>query len=66
MPFQILTLRHPSGSTPVLVGEDALASAVSSDDRLSQWVSGRTVFVVSTPRVLGLHGARLEALRRAA
>jgi 3-dehydroquinate synthase len=58
-----LTLRHPSGSTPVLVGEDALAS---SQDRLAEWVSGRTVFLVSTPRVLGLHGHRLEALRREA
>jgi 3-dehydroquinate synthase len=58
-----LTLRHPSGSTPVLVGEDALASA---HERLAEWVSGRTLFVVSTPRVLGLHGHRLERLRSAA
>ena len=60
---QTLSLRHPSGSTPVLVGEDAL---VSSRDQLAGWLSGRTVFVVSTPRVLGLHGARLEPLRQAA
>jgi len=58
-----LILRHPSGSTPVLVGEEALASARS---RLVEWLSGRTVFVVSTPRVLGLHGHRLEPLREAA
>jgi 3-dehydroquinate synthase len=47
----------------VLVGEDALASA---HGRLAEWLSGRTVFLVSTPRVLGLHGHRLEALRREA
>lgn len=58
-----LTLRHPSGSTPVLVGEEALASA---RPRLAEWLSGRTVFLVSTSRVLGLHGHRLEPLREAA
>ncbi len=58
-----LTLRHPSGSTPVLVGADAL---VSAHERLAEWVAGRTVFAVSTPRVLGLHGQRLEGLRSAA
>ncbi len=58
-----LTLRHPAGSTPVLVGEEALASA---RPRLVEWLSGRTVFVVSTPRVLALHGDRLEPLRDAA
>ncbi len=61
MPVQDLILRHPSGSTPVLVGEGAL---VSAHDQLAGWLSGRTVFLVSTPRVLGLHGARLEPLRR--
>jgi 3-dehydroquinate synthase len=63
VPLHTLTLRHPSGSTPVLVGEDAL---VSAHDRLAEWASGRTVFLVSTPRVLDLHGHRLEALRRGA
>lgn len=61
--IETLTLRHPSGVTPVLVGEDALASA---HGRLAEWLSGRTVFLVSTPRVLGLHGHRLEPLRCAA
>jgi 3-dehydroquinate synthase len=56
--MRTLTLR----STPVLVGDGALAAAHD----LLEWVTGRTVFVVSTPRVLGLHGHRLEALRRAA
>jgi 3-dehydroquinate synthase len=47
----------------VLVGEDALASA---HPPLAEWLSGRTAFLISTPRVLGLHGERLEPLRRAA
>lgn len=58
-----LTLRHPSGATPVLVGEDALTSALPE---LSGWVSGRTVFVVTTPRVFGLHGHCLDPLAEAA
>jgi 3-dehydroquinate synthase len=58
-----LTLRHPGGETPVLVGEDALAIA---EDRLAEWMRGRTVFLVSTPRVLALHGERLAAVRGAA
>jgi 3-dehydroquinate synthase len=58
-----LTLRHPGGETPVLVGAGALAAA---EPRLAEWVRGRTVFLVTTPRVLGLHGARLAALQGAA
>lgn len=61
--FRALSLRHPTGETPVLVGEEAL-SAVSGD--LSRWLAGRTVFVVSSALILALHGARLEALRGAA
>jgi 3-dehydroquinate synthase len=58
-----LTLHHPSGATPILVGEDALAAA---GPQLTEWVAGRTVFVVTTPRVLGLHGHCLDALAEAA
>ena len=58
-----LTLRHPGGETPVLVGEEALVSAA---DRLAEWVRGRTVFLVSTQRVTALHGERLGAVRGAA
>ncbi|HKV13255.1 MAG TPA: 3-dehydroquinate synthase [Thermoanaerobaculia bacterium] len=58
-----LTLNHPAGSTPVIVGEDALSSALPE---LSDWVSGRTVFVVTSPRVYGLHGERLDPLAEAA
>lgn len=63
MPLHTLNLRHPTGSTPVLVGEEALVSARAW---FEDWLSGRTVFVVSTPRVLGLHGQRLEGLREPA
>ena len=58
-----LFLRHPDGETPVLVGEGALATALPE---LSSWLAGRTAFLVSTPRVLDLHGHRLEPLRAAA
>ena len=58
-----LSLRHPSGTTPILVGAGALEEA---REELAAWVAGRTLFVVSTPRVLGLHGAALEGVRRAA
>lgn len=60
MPLHTLSLRHPSGATPILVGEDALSS---DREVLTGWLSGRTVFVVSTPRVLGLHRSRLDALQ---
>jgi 3-dehydroquinate synthase len=58
-----LALRHPTGTTPVLVGEDALAAALPD---LRAWASGRTVFVVTTPRVLGLHGDCLDSLAEVA
>jgi 3-dehydroquinate synthase len=58
-----LALRHPTGVTPVIVGEDALEA---SRQHLGSWLAGRTVFLVSTPRVLALHGARLQPLRREA
>lgn len=58
--FRPLTLRHPTGATPVLVGEDALSTARPD---LARWLAGRTVFVISSAPILALHGARLEALR---
>ena len=51
-----LSLAHPRGETPILIGPGALAAAA---ERLARWLAGRTVFVVSTPRVLSLHGDRL-------
>jgi 3-dehydroquinate synthase len=58
-----LSLRHPDGETPVLVGEGALDAA---RPELAAWLAGRTAFLVSTSRVLDLHGQRLEPLRAAA
>ena len=58
--YRALSLRHPTGTTPVLVGEDALSTAHVD---LAGWLRGRTVFVVSSAPILGLHGVRLEPLR---
>lgn len=55
-PLKVLTLRHPGGATPILIGPGALAAAA---ERLGPWLAGRTAFVVTTPRVLALHGERL-------
>jgi 3-dehydroquinate synthase len=57
-----LELRHPGGVTTVVLGDGALAAAA---ERLADWTAGRALFVVSTPRVLALHGGALEALGRA-
>lgn len=61
--YRALSLRHPTGVTPVLVGDDALATARPD---LTRWLAGRTVFVVSSAPILALHGERLEPLREAA
>ncbi len=58
-----LRLRHPGGATEVWAGAGALGAA---RQELARWVAGRTLFVVSTPRVLALHGERLAPLRDAA
>jgi 3-dehydroquinate synthase len=57
-----LALRHPGGETPVLVGAGALERA---RPLLADWLAGRSTFLVSTPRVLALHGHRLEPLKAA-
>ena len=58
-----LRLHHPHGTTPVVVGEGALSSVLPE---LEDWLAGRTAFLVTTPRVLALHGERLDAISRAA
>ncbi|HEX4962379.1 MAG TPA: 3-dehydroquinate synthase [Thermoanaerobaculia bacterium] len=58
-----LTLDHPDGVTPVLVGEGALSAA---QPELAEWLSGRTAFVVTSARVWALHGDRLDAISRSA
>lgn len=58
-----LTLRHPSGSTPVLVGDGVLEAFVQE---IGGWVAGRTVFIVTTPRVWSLHGDEVMPILSAA
>ncbi len=59
-----LALRHPSGTTPILVGAGALDEA--ADGELAAWVDARTLFVITTPRVLARHGRLLEPVQRGA
>ena len=47
----------------MIVGEGALSSALPE---LEDWLARRTAFLVTTPRVLALHGSRLDVLSRAA
>ena len=47
----------------MIVGEGALSSALPE---LEDWLARRTAFLVTTPRVLALHGSRLDVLTRAA
>jgi 3-dehydroquinate synthase len=54
-----LALRHPGGTTPILIGAGALEEA---GEHLAGWAAGRTVFVLSTPNLAALHGATLDAL----
>ena len=54
-----LTLRHPRGSTRLLLGEGALAAAV---EPFGDWLAGRRAFLLTTPRVWGLHGGSLDPL----
>ncbi len=49
--------------TPIRVGPRALADAAAE---LGAWLAGRTAFLITTPRVLALHGERLAPLRAAA
>lgn len=61
MTSRALALRHPGGTTALRFGEGAFATAAEA---LGAWLAGRSVFVVSTPRVIDLHGAAvLDALR---
>lgn len=59
MSTQHLALRHPGGTTPILIGAGALEEA---REHLAGWAAGRTLFLVSTPSLLALHGAALDAL----
>lgn len=59
MSLRTLALRHPTGETPILVGEGALAAALPA---LEAWLFGRALFVITTPRVRALHGRSLDPI----
>lgn len=54
-----LTLRHPAGTTPVVVGDGALQGFAPE---ISRWAADRTVFAITTPKVWSLHGETLEPI----
>jgi 3-dehydroquinate synthase len=54
-----LRLRHPQGTTHVVAGTGAFGAATPD---LRVWLAGRAAFVITTPRVMALHGAVVEAL----
>lgn len=61
--IHFLHLRHPQGETVVVAGRGALNTA---RDTVTAWLGGRTVFLLTTPRVRELHGHRLTEWRAAA
>lgn len=54
-----LALRHPGGTTRIVIGVGALAEAAAE---LAEPLAGRTLFLVSTPRVLELHREAVAGL----
>lgn len=54
-----LELTHPGGTTPIDAGAGALGAA---REWLLDWTRGRTLFVLSSPTVWGLHGDALSFL----
>jgi 3-dehydroquinate synthetase len=58
-----LLLRHAGGETRIVAGAGCLEGELA---RAGELLSGRTVFVVSSPTVTRLHGAVLAPLRSAA
>ncbi len=54
-----LALRHGLDATPILIGAGALDEA---RQHLAAWAAGRTVFLLSTPRLAALHEAPLASL----
>ncbi len=64
-------LDHPGGRTEITIGAGVLAGGRAGGARtetteLDSWLAGRTVFVLSTPRLAELHGGVLNSLGRAA
>ncbi|MCH9651452.1 MAG: 3-dehydroquinate synthase [Deltaproteobacteria bacterium] len=58
-----LSLRHPDGTTTIYIGNHVLEATRGA---VTRWVEGRRMFVISTPRVLSLHGEALDSLLSAA
>jgi 3-dehydroquinate synthase len=56
---QRLAYRGPEGETSIVVAPGALRRAAGL---LQPWLAGRTVFVLSSPPIRALHGARLDAV----
>lgn len=51
-------LDHPGGRTGITIGAGALGNVLT----LREWLSSRTVFLLSTPRLSELYEARMEEL----
>ncbi len=56
-------LDHPGGRTEIVIGAGLLARELPE---LADWLAGRTVFLLSTPRLAELHGGALEGLAHGA
>lgn len=52
-------LDHPGGRTEILIGAGVLAGDLRE---IAAWTAGRTVFMLSTPRLAELHGGVPDAL----
>ncbi len=52
-------LDHPGGRTEITIGAGVLAETLPE---LADWLAGRTVFVLSTPRLAELYGDVIETL----
>ncbi|MEE8526678.1 MAG: 3-dehydroquinate synthase family protein [Thermoanaerobaculia bacterium] len=58
-----MKLDHPGGRCEIRVAAGALSSAAED---LRPWLAGRTLFVLSTPRLRQLHGGALEVFDKLA
>jgi len=56
-------LDHPGGRTEIVIGAGVLASELAG---LAQWMAGRTVFALTSPRLAELQGTALDAATRGA
>ncbi len=54
-----LKLDHPAGRCQILAGSGVLTAAA---DDLRSWLAGRTLFILSTPRLRAIHGGALQAV----